>query len=120
MGKELEDSEWISAEGFGKEEWDILSSVCQELYGDYELAFEMMYSLVDIENNAAGMSQRKGIIDDLETVISRTFYKNEEDATQYYMDKMNRKKDYGGKYNEKFLEYGNRPTEDETDEESEE
>ena len=120
IGKELEDPEWICAEGFGKEEWDILYSVCKKLYGDNELAFEMMYSLVDLENNAVGMSQRKSVIDDLEKIISRTFYKNEEDATQYYMDKMNRKKDYGGKYNEKFLEYGNQPPKDEMDEESEE
>ena len=32
---------------------------------------------------------------------------------------MNRKKNYGGKYNEKFLEYGNQPPEEETDEEAE-
>ena len=120
MKKDFDDPEWIYAEGFGKEEWDILASICQELYGDYELSFEMMYSLVDVENNAVGLSQRKGIIDNLEKVIASTFYKNEEDATQYYMDKTNRKKDYGGKYNEKFLEYGNQPPEDETDEESEE
>ena len=58
------------------------------------------------------------LYDDLKKVISRTFYQNEDDATQYYTDKMKRKKDYGGKYNEKFLSYGNRPVE-ETDEESE-
>ena len=80
----------------------------------------MMYSLIDVERNAVGMNQRKGILDDLEKIISRTFYQNEDDATQYYMDKMNRKKDYGGKYNEKFLSYGIRPLEEETDEESEE
>ncbi len=120
MGKELIDPNWIRAEGFGKEEWDILKSVCQNLYGDQELAFEMMYSLIDVESNAAGMNQRKGIIDDLEKVISTTFYKNEEDATQYYTDKMNRKKEYGGKYNEKFLSFGNQPPENEADEESEE
>lgn len=119
-GKKFEDPSWICAEGFGKEEWDILKSVCQELYGDQELAFEMMYSLIDVESNAVGMNQRKGIIDDLENVISRTFYQNEDDATQYYMDKMSRKKDYGGKYNEKFLSYGNQPPEEEMDEESEE
>ena len=77
----------------------------------------MMYSLIDVENNAVGMNQRKGIIGDLEKVISRTFYQNEEDATRYYMNKMNRKKDYGGKYNEKFLDYGNQQLEDEMDEE---
>ena len=119
-GKEFVDPDWICAEGFGKEEWDILKSVCQKLYGDQELAFEMMYSLIDVESNAVGMNQRKGIIDELEQVISKTFYQNEDDATQYYMDKMSRKKDYGGKYNEKFLSYGNQLPEEEMDEESEE
>lgn len=119
-GKEFADPNWIYVGSFGKEEWDILQSVCQELYGDQELVFEMMYSLIDVESNAVGMNQRKGIIDELEKVISRTFYQNEDDATQYYMDKMIRKKDYGGKYNEKFLSYGNQPLEEEMDEESEE
>ena len=119
-GKKFEDPSWICADGFGKEEWDILQSVCQNMYGDQELVFEMMYSLIDVESNATGMSQRKGIIDDLEKVISRTFYKNEDDATKYYMDKMSRKKDYGGKYNEKFLSFGNQLPEEDTDEESEE
>ena len=117
--KEFDDPSWISVEGFGKEEWDILEAVCQNLYGDHELAFEMMYNLIDLENNATGMNKRKGIIDELEKVISRTFYQNEDDATKYYMDKMSRKKEYGGKYNEKFLSYGNQSPE-EVDEESEE
>lgn len=91
-GKTFEDPDWICAKSFGKEEWDILKNVCQELYGDQELAFEMMYSLIDVENNASRMNQRKGIIDDLEKVIRKTFYQNEEDATRYYMDKTNRKK----------------------------
>ena len=119
-GRAFEDPDWICAEGFGKEEWDILQSVCKRLYGKQELAFEMMYSLIDVENNASGINQRKGILDDLEKVISTTFYQNEDDATQYYMAKMNRKKGYGGKYNEKFLDYGNQPPEDEMDEEPEE
>ena len=118
-GKEFEDPDWICSEGFAKEEWDILKKVCSDLYGDEELAFEMMYSLIDVESNAAGMNQRKGIIEELEKVIAKTFYKNEDDATQYYMEKVCRKKEFGGKYNEKFLDYGNQMLE-ETDEESEE
>lgn len=118
-GKEFEDPDWICAEGFAKEEWDILKKVCSDLYGDEELVFEMMYSLIDVESNAAGMNQRKGIIEELEKVIAKTFYKNEDDATQYYMEKVCRKKEYGGKYNEKFLDYGNQMPE-EADEESEE
>ena len=118
-GKEFEDPDWICAEGFAKQEWDILKKVCSDLYGDEELVFEMMYSLIDVESNAAGMNQRKGIIEELEKVIAKTFYKNEDDATQYYMERVCRKKEYGGKYNEKFLDYGNQMPE-EPDEESEE
>ena len=61
-GKEFADPEWVGSEAFRKEEWDILREVCADLYPDEELAFEMMYSLVDIENKATSLNQRKGII----------------------------------------------------------
>lgn len=120
FGKEFEDPEWIAQENFGKEEWDILKDVCEKMYSDQELAFEMMYSLIDVENNASDLKKRKGIVDELEAVISRTFYQNEDDAEQYYMDKMSRKKEYGGKYNEKFLDYGNQMPDEESEEPEEE
>lgn len=120
FGKEFDDPDWIAQENFGKEEWDILKDVCEKAYGDQELAFEMMYSLIDVENNASDMKQRKGIVDDLEAVIGKTFYQDEKDAEQYYMAKMNRKKEYGGKYNEKFLEYGNQTPDEEGEEPEEE
>lgn len=104
-GIELDDPDWIGFDNFGLEEWDILQSVCNKLYGEEELAFEMMYNLVDIENRAQGLNARKGILADIEKAIERTFYMNEEDATTYYSDRMRRKKQMGGKYNEKFLDY---------------
>lgn len=102
-GKDFIDPEWIASETFRKEEWDILESVCHELYPNEELTFEMMYSLIDIENQANSLNQRKGILDSLENCITHTFYANEEDATQYYQSRITRKKDFGGKYNEKFF-----------------
>lgn len=61
--------------------------------------------------------QRKGITESLENCIRKTFYKNEEDATQYYMDRVIRKKDLGGKYNSLALDgrydYLNEENEDE-------
>lgn len=119
IGKEFEDPSWMGAANFGKDEWDTLKEVCAELYDSEELAFEMMYSLIDVENNASGMNQRKGIIEDLEAILSKTFYMNEADATQYYMNRTTRKKELGGKYNEKFLEYGNQVPESDEIEESE-
>ena len=50
--------------------------------------------------------------------MGKTFYKNEEDATQFYSEMMTRKKEHGGKYNEKFLDY--KPLESEFDDDEEE
>lgn len=103
MGKEFYDPEWVGSEAFRKPEWDTLKDVCDEKFPDEELLFEMAYSLIDIENQASSLNQRKGILDTLEKCIKHTFYKDEADATQYYLDQLMRKKTYGGKYDEKFF-----------------
>ena len=64
----------------------------------------MMYSLIDVENQSTGLDQKKGLIDDLARVIKRNFYADEADATNYYAEHTKRKKEFGGNYNEKFLE----------------
>ena len=64
----------------------------------------MVYSLIDIENQCNGFSKRKEIMNSLKSCIQSTFYKNETDAKRYYLDKVERKKEYGGKYNEKILD----------------
>lgn len=121
MGKPFNDPEWIAPEAFKGEEWDILKEVVNELYPNEELAFEMAYSLIDIENHSNSLNQRKGVSDSLESCIHRTFYKNEEDATAYYLDTVTRKKDLGGKYNEIALDntYDDPTEEDEIDEDDE-
>ena len=121
--KEFDDPEWIAPEAFKSDEWEILKSVVNELYPDEELAFEMAYSLIDIENHSNSLNQRKGVTDSLEACIKKTFYKNEEDDPEYYLNQIARKKDLGGKYNEKALDSTyDEPTEndDEADEEFEE
>ena len=69
--------------------------------------------MIDLENKAIGVSQRKDIVEAINDAICKTYYKNEDDATQYYSDMMTRKKEHGGKYNEKFLDY--QPVESEFD-----
>ena len=69
------------------------------------VSFEMMYTLIDLEIKAAGINQRKEILESINSTIEKTFYRNEDDATQFYSDMMVRKKAHGGKYNEKFLDY---------------
>lgn len=104
MGVQFDDPEWIASEAFRSDEWNILKEVVNELYPNEELAFEMAYCLVDIENSSNSLNQRKGIIDLLENCIHKTFYKNEEDATEFYLNQVVRRKNMGGKYNEKALD----------------
>ncbi len=116
-GKEFDDPEWIPANSFGTEEWDILKEVVNDLYPEEELAFEMSYSLLDIENHSSSLGKRKGVGEALESCIKRNYYKNEEDATQFYLSQIYRKKELGGKYNEKAIDDTYDISDDEEDEE---
>ena len=118
MGKEFDDPEWIGSELFGKDEWDILKEVCEDEYPDEKLLFELIYNLIDIENRTTGLDQRKGLLDLLEKSIKSNFYKDEDDATSYYAYQVERKKQFGGNYNEKFLEHIEAVTQDENSEEN--
>ena len=69
------------------------------------MAFEMMYSLVDIENQASVLNDRKKVLDKLESCIKSNFYKDEDDATDYYRTKLTREDDMGGDVSDKkFLQ----------------
>ncbi len=128
MGKHFEDPEWIGSEAFGSTEWRILGEICDSVMDNklYEKSvkaaefakqgditkleelrdntvLEMMASLIDVENHAMGLGDRKDILDDLEKCIKKNFYEDEADATKYYRDQLQRKRDMGGKYNEKFF-----------------
>ena len=63
-GKKFLDTEWVGSEAFRKDEWDVLKSVCEDLFPEEELTFEMLYSMIDIENQSNSLNQRKGILDD--------------------------------------------------------
>ena len=105
FGTSFEDPQWIGSETFGHDEWELLKEVCTESSEDEELLYEMAYSLIDLENYSNSLNQRKGIQSSLEKTIKQNFYKNEDDATEYYASMMNRKQELGGKYNEKFMEH---------------
>ena len=129
IGKDFDDPDWIGSDSFGAHEWEILGNVCDEVLnckqyqdsikaqkdaiesGNTELlenikdnlVLDMIASLIDVENRATGMHDRKGILDSLEKCLKKDFYTDESDATGYYRAQLQRKKDYGGKYNEKFF-----------------
>ena len=102
-GNVFDDPDWIGSEAYGFQEWEILKKTCEDLFPEEELSFEMLYSLIDTENQANSVNQRKGILDSLEACIKHNFYKDEEDATKYYSKQLERKKNMGGKFNEKFF-----------------
>ena len=103
LGKPFHDPEWFGSGAFGHDEWETLKQVCADLNPEEELNFEMMYSLIDVENRANSLNQRKGILDSLEDCITHTFYENETDALNYYLERLERKRSLGGKYDEKFF-----------------
>ena len=86
---------------FGRSEWELLSDVCQELYPDEELLFDMTARIVDIERKSADLKKRRGVASNIETQIRRGFFKNEEDATQYALAKVQRKRSMGASYDQK-------------------
>ena len=119
FGRDFDDPEWIATSSFGKDEWDVLQEVVKDLYPEEELAFEMAYSLIDIENQSNSLGKRKGVNDALETCIRRNYYQDEKDATQFYLKQTYRKKEMGGKYNPKILDDSYDETEYEDEEEDE-
>lgn len=103
IGVPFHDPEWGGSGVFRKDEWDILKKTCKDMFPEEDLVFEMMYNLIDIENQADSLNERKGILSSIEEGIRYHFYKDEEDATQYYTERLERKKQLGGKYDEKFF-----------------
>ena len=104
-GKPFPDNSLYKVDSFGKQEWDILADICNsdDNNGEEKL-FELMYTLIDIETKSSTMNNRKGILDQIEKTLKKNFYKNEEDAQKYYFDRTSRKKDLGGKYDERAFE----------------
>jgi len=97
-GEKFIPTEITGQTSFGSAEWDLLSSVCQDLFPDEELLFETVARIVDIESQATEQKARRGVTKNVETQIKKGFYKNEQDAQQYAMDKVQRKKKMGATY----------------------
>lgn len=86
---------------FGKSEWDLLSDVCNTQYPEEQLLFEMTARIIDIERKSIDLKKRYGVISNIETQIKRCFYKDEDDAQSYALDKLLRKKRMGASYDQK-------------------
>ena len=103
-GNSFYDPQWIGNETYGNDEWKILKEVCENYDGELQL-FEMAYSILDTELKTTGLNQRKGIIDTMAKEIKKNFFKDENDALNYYRERVCRADQYNSlnKKDEKFF-----------------
>lgn len=104
MGKPFPDKSVYTSTSFKNKEWDLLRRICEPQANDDEtLLFEMMYTLIDIESKSNLMNNRKGILDQIERTIKKNFYRDADDASNYYFERIKRKKEHGAKYTDNIL-----------------
>ena len=102
IGEPFPDNSLYKTNAFGMSEWELLQKVCSPDDNDGETKlFELMYTLIDIESKSDIMNNRKGILNLIEKTIMQNFYTDEADAHNYYFDRTRRKRDLGGKYDER-------------------
>lgn len=99
-GEKLE-LECYYGNAYWNEEWKLLEKVCKNSYPEEELAFELSYRLVDIENRFSTLQKRKGIYNSLENEIQKCYFKDENDATEFALQRIERKKNMGVMYDRK-------------------
>jgi len=95
--KEIEDSlpalfklatgeEFPGAKGTLSLSAEMLASL-RELCGEDALHYEMMRDLIATEQKFATMTRRKGLLEELDKSIKRSFYRDREDAIQFAREK---------------------------------
>lgn len=100
-GKDFEATSNHSESLFGKSEWELLAEVCHDLFPDEQLLFQMTARIIDIERKSADLKKRRGVVSNIETQIKRGFFKNEADARNYAIERVQRKKSMGASYDQK-------------------
>lgn len=97
MGRKLNLAYHFSS-AYGNDEWELLQQVCQKEATDEDLSFELSYRLIDIENRFSTLQKRKGIYGSLECEVKKCYFKNEDDATEFALQRLMRKKEMGVSY----------------------
>lgn len=77
-GEDFPDSRMTDSLPFEHEELELLRSLC----GENELQFELARNLIAVENSYRTEVKRSGLFEKLEKTIKRSFYEDEDDATQ--------------------------------------
>lgn len=79
-GREFSDGIISKNKYFRTYEAELLREVCNELYRDETLLFEMQRALLDIEAKAAAISNKRHVIQNFEAEIGKASYRDEDDA----------------------------------------
>ena len=82
-GKDFIDSTTVTNRFFGSQEWSILEKTCKDQFPEEELLHTLCSSLLDIESRYNLMTSRRGVNQELEQVVRKCFYANEDDAEQF-------------------------------------
>lgn len=77
-GEEFPDSRMTDSLPFEHDELELLRSLC----GGNDLQFELARNLIAVENSYRTEVKRSGLFEKLEKTIKKSFYEDEEDATQ--------------------------------------
>lgn len=85
---------------FGRDEWEILQEIC----GDDPIYLELQSSLLDTEQHAIAFALRWGILDELEALIRRCYYRDEADAIEFSNQRSERKRNLEKGLKERLLE----------------
>ena len=83
-GKDFIDFTTITNRYFGPNEWEILQETCKEEFEGEDLLPTLCSSLLDVESRYNLLTSRRGVNQELEKIVRRCFYSNEEDASSFF------------------------------------
>ena len=83
-GKDFQDSMNHPNRYFGEKEWNLLKETCAEVFPEEELMMNLCSSGLNLEASYTMKATRRGIRGDIEQILKRNMFKNEEDACRFY------------------------------------
>ena len=109
MGRPFWDNRSVSLSSFGEIEWNILKNVCNDLYPNEDLLFQLSATLIDIEKKSSNQRYRRGILQTIENTIRAKYYQDEREAQEYTLEseKLSQDKNVSYLREEENPEYGN-------------
>lgn len=91
-GKQFEDYSIVNNKYYGQQEWNLLATVCKDLYPEHELMLELQSSLLDIEAKNSTISSNRNVVKNLENKLKQAYFKNEKDAENLMRQRIERRK----------------------------